>query len=135
MHLDSLTDQERVSKGGLLLHDNRFEKNRHNDLINKRAAVYAIDGTFLIVPIKESVITQESLNERLRAVKEQIQTHIGVQTERIDHSVDDLQRDQEMKREYGCSEKSLKVSGRSKPPSVLCGIRLCVKPGPGPDAR
>ena len=113
----------------------RFEKGQHNELINMRAAVYEIDGNFLILPIKESVYTSESEKERLRTVKEQIQTHIGVQTERIDHSVDDLQRDQEMKREYGCSEKSLKVSGRSKPPSVPCGIQLRVKPGPGPDAR
>ncbi len=136
MHLDSLLQiKKEAPKKGYCYTTIRFEKNRHNDLINKRAAVYAIDGNFLIVPIKDGVITQELLNERLRTVKEQIQTHIGVQTEKIDHSVDELQMDQKMAPECEGSEKSVKSSGRSKPPSVLCGIRLCVKPGPGPDAR
>lgn len=59
----------------------RFEKGQHNDLINKHAAVYEIDGNFLIIPFKESVCTQESLNEKISKVRQSLERQIEVQTE------------------------------------------------------
>jgi hypothetical protein len=50
-------------------------------LIDKNAAVYEIDGTFLIIPFKESVITQESLNEKIFKTRQSLEQHMGVQTE------------------------------------------------------
>ena len=136
MHLDSVTQFRKMEPKKKYRYTYlRFEKGQHNELINTRAAVYEIDGNFLILPIKESVYTSESEKERLHAVKEQIESHIGVQTEIACPSFAESQLDKESERKYDCDEKSLKMSGRSKPPSVLCGIRLSVKPGPGPDAR
>lgn len=50
----------------------RFEKGQHTDLINKRAAVYELDGSFLIVPLDESAYTPELESKMLRAAHQQI---------------------------------------------------------------
>ncbi len=81
MHLDSLIQiKKEMPKRGYCYTTIRFEKNKHNDLINKNAAVFEINGAFLIVPIKESVITQESLKERVSEVRTSIEQYLTVQT-------------------------------------------------------
>ena len=83
MHLDSLLQiKKEAPKKGYCYTTIRFEKNKHNDLINKRAAVYDIDGCFLIVPIKEAVITLKNLLGRISEVRASIEGYLTVQTQR-----------------------------------------------------
>ncbi len=84
MHLDSLLQIKREApKKGYCYTTIRFPKNQHNDLINKRAAVYDVDGAFLIVPIKESVITLDALKGRLFEVRASIERYLTVQTKEL----------------------------------------------------
>ena len=124
----------------------RFDKNAHKDLGGCPVAAINVNGTYILIPFSKSkyksrVITDEMIDERLNQVVQSIQSENKIQREKKvktdprAYSVDGSQMDQELERKCIRSEKSAESSGRSKPPSVLCGIRLRVKPGPGPDAR
>ena len=125
MHLDSVLQFRKLEPKRKYRYTYlRFDRGQHNDLIDKRAAVYNLDGAFLIVPINESVYTSESEKECLRAVSLQIERHLGVHTEDLDKLEQESELDQERTSVKLRSEERPRMSGRSKPPSVLCGIRL-----------
>ena len=111
MHLDSfLQIKKEAPKKGFCYTTIRFEKNKHNDLIDKRAAVYNIDGNFLIVPIRDPVITLEALKERISEVRTSIEGYLTVQTEKEGRVIE---REKKGKCCYGDSNPSR----RSESPS------------------
>lgn len=104
----------------------RFEKNARKDLRGCPVAAINIDGAYLLNPFSKAnnrsrVITGEMINERLSEVVKTIRSVIEVKTERLDHLEQESQLDRETEREYNCSEKSLQMSGRSKPPGY-CNV-------------
>ena len=118
MHLDSLLQiKKEAPKKGYCYTTIRFPKNHHNDLINKRAAVYEIEGNFLIVPIrgaKGAVITLNSLIERISEVRASLDRyltqHIPVQTDEEDQII-------EREKIGGCCYGDSNPSRRSESPS------------------
>jgi len=140
-HLETITEFKRMQSTNKIGYTYfRFEKNAHKELHGCPVAAIKVNGAYILIPFSKSrsknrLISDEMINERLHQVVEAIQSDLAIKTDPRAHSVEELLMDEEMAREYDCSEKSLKTSGRSKPPSVPCGIQLRVKPGPGPDAR
>lgn len=120
MHLDSIVQFRKLEPKKRYRYTwVRFDRGKHYDLIDKKARVYDIGGNLLIVPMKDEFCTSESEDQILNAVKTEIEMHIRVQnliSGNDVHLVEESQLDQEMAREYDCSEKSAEWSGRSKPP-------------------
>lgn len=130
MHLETVSEFKVMqSKKNIGYTYFRFEKNAHKELVDRPVAAFNINGAYLLIPLSKSktksrVITDEMINGRLSEVASSIRSVLEVKTNPPARSVDELQMDQEMELECEGSEKNVKMSGRSKPPSVRCGIRL-----------
>ena len=83
MQVDFIQFQKEEPKKGYKYTVLRFPKNTRNNLIGKHAGIVHLDGAFIILPLdrKESVITQESLNEKISKVRQSLERQIGVITE------------------------------------------------------
>ncbi|WP_440950293.1 hypothetical protein [Methanosphaerula subterraneus] len=83
MKVDVIQFKKEEPKKGFKYTILRFPKNTRNNLIGKHAGIVDLDGAFIVLPLdkKESVITQESLNEKISKVRQSLERQIRVITE------------------------------------------------------
>ncbi len=82
MQVDVIQFKKEEPKKGFKYTILRFPKNTRNNLIGKHAGIVDLDGAFIVLPLdkKESVITQELLNEKISKVRQSLERQIGVIT-------------------------------------------------------
>ena len=83
MQVDFIQFKKEEPKRGYKYTVLRFPKNTRNNLIGKHAGIVDLDGAFIVLPLdkKESVITQESLNEKIIKARQLLERQIEVITE------------------------------------------------------
>lgn len=83
IQVDFIQFQKEEPKRGFKYTILRFPKNTRNNLIGKNTGIVDLDGAFIVLPLdkKESVITQESLNEKISKARLSFERQIEVITE------------------------------------------------------